>query len=91
MLKGMPATGAVSLIAMGTPANGRGSSASTASAAASAPSGSRWQKAFSSGWSASIRASEASTSSREDSSPVRIRRASSPAGLKSSSDIGRRA
>ena len=49
IVNGMPATAAVSLIAIGTPANGRGSSVPIASAAASAPSGSRWTKAFSSG------------------------------------------
>jgi hypothetical protein len=37
---GIPATGAVSFTAIGTPANGRGSSALMASAAASAPSAS---------------------------------------------------
>ena len=42
----MPATAAVSLMAIGTPAKGRGSPALIASAAASAPSGSRCTKAL---------------------------------------------
>ena len=43
---GIPATGEVSLIAIGTPANGRGSSAPMPSAAAMAPSASTWVKAL---------------------------------------------
>ena len=88
IVSGMPATAAVSLTAIGTPAKGRGSPEPTASAAASAPSGSRWTNAFNSGWSASMRCRQSSTSSRELSSPLRTRPASSPAGLNISSDTG---
>ena len=52
-------------MAIGTPANGRGSSALMASAAAMAPSASMWVKALIVGWSASIRSSAAVTSSDE--------------------------
>ena len=55
IVKSIPATGVVSLMAIGTPANGRGSPGPMASAAASAPSASTWTNAFSSGWSASMR------------------------------------
>ena len=48
-VKGMPATGVVSFMAIGTPANGRGSPSPITSAVASAPSGSTCTKAFSSG------------------------------------------
>ena len=48
-VKGMPATGVVSFMAIGTPANGRGSPGPTASAVASAPSASTWTNALSSG------------------------------------------
>ena len=48
-MNGMPATAAVSLTAMGTPAKGRSSPAFTASALSRAPSGSTWTKALSSG------------------------------------------
>ena len=60
---GIPATGAVSFTAIGTPANGRGSSALISSAAAMAPSASMWVKALMVGWSASIRSIAAVTSS----------------------------
>src|SRR5918999_495021 len=77
----MPATVAVSLTAIGTPAKGRSSPGPTASAAARAPSGSRWTKAFRSLSSASMRSSAASASSRALTSPLRTSRASCPAGL----------
>ena len=46
---GIPATAAVSLTAIGTPANGRSSPGPMASAAARAPSASTWTKALTSG------------------------------------------
>ena len=73
------------LIAIGTPANGRSSPGRTAAAAAIASSWKTSTNAFSSGFSASMRSSEASTSSRAASSPEWTRAASSRAGRKSRS------
>ena len=82
-VSGLPAhAGPTSLIAIGTPANGRSSPGSTASAAASAPSASTRMKALTRSSSASMRDREASTSSRAVSSPARTREASSVAGRK---------
>ena len=76
-----PATGAVrSLIPMGTPANGRSSPTPIASAAASAPSESTRVNAFTRPSTSSMRASDASTNSRELTSPERTKDASSVAG-----------
>jgi hypothetical protein len=74
-----------SLIAIGTPANGRGSPASIWSAAASACSAVISTKAFSSPFRASMASSDASTSSRAVTSPSRTRRACSSAGRNISS------
>src|SRR4051812_39204919 len=77
----MPSVHAIrSLIAMGTPASGRSSPCSTASASASARSAATVTKAFSSSFSASIARSDSSTSSRELTSPARISSACSVAG-----------
>ena len=78
---GMPLTAVVSLIAMGTPAKGRGSSLSMPAAVSSAPSASTWMKAFSDGCSCSIRSRAAETSSVELTCPVCTSVASSVAGL----------
>jgi hypothetical protein len=76
----MPSTGWLSLIAIGTPANGRGSFGPIASAAASAPSASMCTNALIWPLSVSIRSSEADTSSRAVSSPERTSSASSLTG-----------
>src|SRR3954465_9790821 len=67
-------------MAIGTPANGRGSSVPTPAACSIARSPSMSMNAPSSGSSASIRRTLVSTSSRELISPRRTRPASSPAG-----------
>ena len=69
-----------SLIAIGTPASGRSSPGWTASASASARSSQSVTNAFSSPFRRSIASSEASTSSRADTSPSRTMPASSIAG-----------
>src|SRR2546421_496460 len=81
-VSGRPSTGVRSLIPIGTPANGRSSPGPMASAAASARSASTATKAFTVGLSASIRSRDASTSSREVTSPWRTRSASSVTGRK---------
>src|SRR2546421_3811512 len=81
-VSGRPSTGVRSLIPIGTPANGRSSPGPMASAAASARSASTATKAFTVGLSASIRSRDASTSSREVTSPSRTRSASSVTGRK---------
>src|SRR3979409_1312841 len=81
-VSGSPSTGVRSLIPIGTPANGRSSPGPIASAAARARSASNATKAFRVGLSASMRSSDASTSSREVTSPVRTRSASSVTGRK---------
>src|SRR3954469_24143556 len=68
---GRRATGTLALIAIGTPANGRSSPGSIASAVASAPSASTATKALRVGSSASIRSSVSVTTSRALSSPPR--------------------
>ena len=82
---GSPLTGAPSLIAIGTPANGRSSPGPIASAAARALSASTWTKALISPSSAPMASSDVRTSSRELTSPERIMAASSVAGLNMSS------
>ena len=62
---GMPATAAVSLMAIGTPANGRGRPRRDASAAARAPSASTWTNALSSRVERLDAPEAASASSRE--------------------------
>ena len=64
IVSGIPVTARLSLIAIGTPANGLESPGSIASAAASADSCATWVKALIVGWSSSIRRSDASVSSR---------------------------
>ena len=81
-VSGIPSTGWLSLIAIGTPANGRSSPGPIASAAASARSPSTCVKALSCPSSVSIRSSEADTSSRALISPERTSAASSLAGRK---------
>src|SRR3954452_8966435 len=77
----MPSVQAIrSLIATGTPASGRSSPCWTASASASARSAASVTNAFSSSFSASIVRSDSSTSSRELTSPERIKSACSVAG-----------
>ena len=66
------------MIAIGTPANGRSSPGSIASAAASAPSESTSTKALTTGSSASIRSSAAVVTSRALNSPPRTCAARSP-------------
>ncbi len=86
-----PATPRLFLMAIGTPANGRGSPLPMASASASASSAKTSTNALSCGFSASMRSSEAWTSSRAESSPERTSSASSVTGRKrrSALDIGR--
>jgi len=86
---GIPATGRLSLIAIGTPANGRGSPDSIASASSIADSCATWVNALIVGSSSSIRARESDTSSTADTSPERTMAASSPAGLIISVDTER--
>ena len=85
MVSGIPATARLSLTAIGTPANGRGSPARIACAVASADSCATWVNALMRGSSSAIRSSEAWTSSTALSSPERISSASSIAGRVSSS------
>src|SRR5918998_787056 len=80
----MPAVGAVSLTAIGTPANGRSSAASIPSAVASAPSGSRWTNELTSPSTLSMAFRDASVNSRALTSPALTSRASSVAGSKRS-------
>src|ERR1700761_9590248 len=87
MVIGIPTTGRLSLMAIGTPANGRGSPGPIAAASASADSGATCVKALIRGLSAAIRSREACTSSRAVSSPARTSDASSVAGRWRSSDI----
>ena len=77
----MPATGTLDLIAIGTPANGRSSPGSIASAASSARSASTSTKALTCSSRSSIRASAAETTSRAAISPPRTSAASSWTGL----------
>src|ERR1041385_7130968 len=74
-----PFTGRLFLIAIGTPAKGRSSPAEICAAACSAPSSSTCTKAFSAGFSSSMRSSEACASSRAETSPARTIAASSTA------------
>ena len=76
----LPATARLFLMAIGTPANGRSSPAPMPSASASASSAKTSTNALSSGFRLSMRSSDASTSSREESSPERTRPASSVTG-----------
>src|SRR3954454_8667779 len=78
------------LIAIGTPANGRGSSVPTPAACSIARSPSMSMKAPSCGSSASMRRTLVSTSSRALRSPRRTRPASSPAGRNMRSASGMR-
>src|SRR3954453_13910140 len=66
-----PAIARLFLIAIGTPAYGRGSSGPISPASASASSANKTTKALSSGLRASMASSEACTTSRADSSPKR--------------------
>jgi hypothetical protein len=83
----MPATGRLSLIAIGTPANGRGSPGSMSSAAESADSAPTCVKALICGSSAAIASSESCTSSVALSAPERTIDASFDGALNISSDI----
>ena len=76
-----PCTGTLALTAIGTPANGRWSPGPIWSASASAPSQSTSMNAFSPWSRASMRSSEAVTSSRAAIAPPRTSAASSDAGL----------
>src|SRR5437868_5524533 len=89
----LPAIARLFLMAIGTPANGRGSPGPMASAPASASSAKTSTNALSDGSSSAIRFSDASTSSRADRSPARTSAASSWTGRNSRSapaavDIG---
>ena len=86
---GIPSTGRLSLIAIGTPANGRGSLGPIVAAVASAESCATCVNALMVGSSASIRSSDSETSSVALSSPERTSPASSPIGRNISSDTGR--
>jgi len=86
---GIPATARLSLIAIGTPANGRGSPGSIAAAAARAPSGSTNVNALTRGLSRSIASNDASTSSPAEISPARTEAANCTAGRLSSSVTSR--
>ena len=85
-----PATGTLALIAIGTPANGRSSPGSIASAAASARSASTSTNAFRVGSSASMRSSAEVTTSRALNSPPRTWAARSPTDMDMRSVIRRR-
>ena len=85
-----PATGTLALIAIGTPANGRSSPGSIASAAASARSASTSTNAFRVGSSASMRSSDEVTTSRALNSPPRTWAARSPTVMAMRSVIRRR-
>ena len=78
----LPLTARLFLMAIGTPANGRGSPAPTLSASASASSAKTSTNALSVGLSSAMRSSEVCTSSRAESWPERTSAASSWTGRK---------